>query len=248
MKLTIRADSVEVEGYVNAVERNSKPLMSRIGRFIERICKGAFKRALKRNDNINILLDHDWSRNLGSTKQGNLRLEEDNIGLHAQATITDPEVVEMARRGDLVGWSFGFKDRDVENRMEQGLPLRLVRDLDLFEVSVLDRRFSPAYEGTLVSTRSVDGEEEIYYRGEPITDEEVETTVEEAEEKADENAEKPVENSAENTAENERSTEVNTEENKSQETKDSNVEKSVEKNDKIRYNKAISIIKTLKED
>lgn len=235
MKLTIRADSVEVEGYVNAVERNSKPLMSRIGRFIERICKGAFKKALKRNDNINILLDHDWSRNLGSTKQGNLRLEEDNIGLHAQATITDPEVVEMARRGDLVGWSFGFKDRDVENRMEEGLPLRVVRDLDLFEVSVLDRRFSPAYEGTLVSTRSVDGEEEIYYRGEPITDEEVETTVEES-------VEKPVENSIEN----ERSTEVNTDEKESQESKELNTEKPVEKNDKINYNKAISIIETIR--
>ena len=247
MKLTIRADSVEVEGYVNAVERNSKPLMSRIGRFIERICKGAFKKALKRNDNINILLDHDWSRNLGSTRQGNLQLEEDNIGLHARATITDSEVVEMARRGDLVGWSFGFKDRDVENRMEQGLPLRVVRDLDLFEVSLLDRRFSPAYEGTLVSTRSVDGEEEIYYRGDPFMDEAI-ASAELTEVFETKPAQKPVENSVENTEENERSTEVNTEENKSQENKDSNVEKPVEKNDKIRYNKAISIIKTLKED
>ena len=155
MKINIREDSVEIEGYVNAIERNSKPLMSRIGRFIERICKGAFKKALKRNDDVHILLNHDWNRDLGSTRQGNLELEEDNIGLHARATITDPDVVEKARKGQLVGWSFGFQDRDVENSTEQGMPLRAVKDLDLFEVSILDRSRSPAYEGTLVSARSV---------------------------------------------------------------------------------------------
>lgn len=171
MKINVREDHVEIEGYVNAIERNSKPLMSRIGRFIERICKGAFKKAIKRNDDVHILLNHDWNRDLGSTKQGNLELEEDNIGLHARATITDPDVVEKARRGDLVGWSFGFQDRDVENSTEHGMPLRAVKDLDLFEVSILDRSRSPAYEGTLVSARSVDGEAQIHFRGEEMIDE-----------------------------------------------------------------------------
>lgn len=171
MKINIREDSVEIEGYVNAIERNSKPLMSRIGRFIERICKGAFKKALKRNDDVHILLNHDWNRDLGSTRQGNLELEEDNIGLHARATITDPDVVEKARKGQLVGWSFGFQDRDVENSTEQGMPLRAVKDLDLFEVSILDRSRSPAYEGTLVSARSVDGEQQYHFRGEEMIDE-----------------------------------------------------------------------------
>lgn len=154
MKINIRADSVEIEGYVNAIERNSKTLRDRVGEFIERICKGAFKKALKRNDDVHILLNHDWQRDLGSTKQGNLELVEDNIGLRAVATITDKEVVEKAKRGDLVGWSFGFMDRDVENTVEHNMPLRLVKDLDLFEVSILDRRKSPAYEGTLIATRS----------------------------------------------------------------------------------------------
>ena len=30
MKVSIRADSVLIEGYVNTIERDSKPLMSRI--------------------------------------------------------------------------------------------------------------------------------------------------------------------------------------------------------------------------
>ena len=71
MQINIREDSVELEGYVNAVERNSKPLMSRMGKFIERIKAGAFTRALKRNDDVHVLLNHDWKRDLGSTKQGN---------------------------------------------------------------------------------------------------------------------------------------------------------------------------------
>lgn len=190
MKINIREDKVEIEGYVNAIERNSKPLMSRIGRFIERICKGAFKKAIKRNDDVHILLNHDWNRDLGSTKQGNLELEEDNIGLHARATITDPEVVEKARKGDLVGWSFGFQDRDVENSTEQGMPLRAVKDLDLFEVSILDRSRSPAYEGTLVSARSVDGEKQFHFRGEEMIDDSIEFVETPAEDEAPSEEEK----------------------------------------------------------
>lgn len=170
MKVNVRADSVEIEGYVNAIERNSKPLMSRIGRFIERICKGAFKKALKRNDDVHLLLNHDWNRDLGSTKRGNLDLTEDNIGLHARATITDPDVVQKARNGDLVGWSFGFQDRDVDNSTYDGMPYRAVKDMDLFEVSLLDRTKKPAYEGTLVTARA-EGEEPLYhYRGEDFLD------------------------------------------------------------------------------
>ena len=154
---------------VNAIERNSKPLMSRIGKFIERVCKGAFAKAIKRNNDIHILLNHDWNRDLGSTKQGNLELTEDNIGLHARATITDKEVIEKAKRGDLVGWSFGFSDRDVENSIEKGIPTRSVKDLDLYEVSILDRSKSPAYEGTLITARAETNE--IHFRGADFIDE-----------------------------------------------------------------------------
>ena len=179
MKVNVRADSVEIEGYVNAVERNSKPLRSRIGNFIERICKGAFKKALKRNDDVHILLNHDWNRDLGSTKKGNLELTEDNIGLHARACITDKDVVQKARNGDLVGWSFGFQDRDVDNSTYDGMPYRAVKDLDLFEVSLLDRTKSPAYDGTLVTARAET--EEIHFRGEDFIDD-VDLSIEEIQE------------------------------------------------------------------
>ena len=176
MKINVRADTVEISGYVNAIERNSKPLMSRIGQFIERICKGAFKKAIQRNNDIHILLNHNWDKDLGSTKEGNLELNEDNIGLFARATINDPEVVQKAKNGDLVGWSFGFADRDVQNSLENGIPTRAVKDLDLYEVSILDRTKSPAYEGTLITARAETNE--IHFRGADFIDE-VNVSVEE---------------------------------------------------------------------
>lgn len=169
MEIRVKEDSVEISGYVNAIERNSKPLMSRVGQFIERICKGAFKKALKRNNDVHILLNHDWNRDLGSTKQGNLELEEDNIGLRVRACITDKDVIQKARNGELVGWSFGFQDREVENTIERGMPHRAVKDLDLAEVSILDKRKRPAYDGTLIMAR--DDIEELHFRGEDFIDE-----------------------------------------------------------------------------
>ena len=174
MKINIRADSVTIEGYVNAVERASKPLISRFGQFIERICAGAFGRALKRNSDVRILLNQNPKRDLGGTGTGELELTEDNIGLKARAVITDAQVIEDAKRGNLVGWSFGFMDRDVDVTQDSvtGLPLRMVRDLDLKEVSILNREKIPAYDGTLVNVRD-DGKD--VYIGEDNKPEVIET-------------------------------------------------------------------------
>ena len=87
------------------------------------------------------------------------------------STVCDPELARKARAGELVGWSFGFNDvKDgVENkRDEDGFPLRDVHDLDLDEVSLLDRSHTPAYEGTLVAVRS---DEQSIFFGDEFTDE-----------------------------------------------------------------------------
>lgn len=180
MKIRVKNDSVVIEGYVNAVERDSKPLWSRMGQFIERIKAGAFRRALERNNNVRIRLNHREDRDLGGTADGNLFLKEDNIGLRARAVITDKEVIEKARNGDLVGWSFGFYDLPdgVIKRMVDGIMHRDVSDMELEEVSILDSRKTPAYDGTLVMVR--DGEEKLQFRSEPFFDD-VDLTVEESE-------------------------------------------------------------------
>lgn len=226
MEIRVKEDSVEITGYVNAIERASKPLMSRVGQFIERICKGAFKKALKRNDDVHILLNHDWNRDLGSTKKGNLELEEDNIGLKARAIITDKDVIEKARNGELVGWSFGFQDRDVENTIEQGMPHRAVKDLDLAEVSILDRSKTPAYDGTLIMAR--DDSEELHFRGEDFIDD---VSIREEQAPNDVQEEKALDNEMKNN-------EVQVEEPKQQEEVVENID----------YSKYENMIKEMKEE
>lgn len=49
------------------------------------------------------------------------------------------------------------------------MPCRAVKDLDLAEVSILDRTKTPAYDGTLIMARAEDGE--IHFRGEDFIDE-----------------------------------------------------------------------------
>ena len=165
MKIEIRNDAVHIEGYVNAIERLSKPLPIRTGgSFVERIKKGAFARAIEKNDNIRVLLNHDWEKDLGGTKDGSLNLEEDSIGLRADMTTSNPEAIREAREGNLVGWSFGFQDVDVDTHEENGVLTRDVKDLDLFEVSLLTRAKSPAYEGTLVSVR----DDQIHFIGDEM--------------------------------------------------------------------------------
>lgn len=159
MRIEIRSDSVVIDGYVNAVGRDSRPMRDRATgqRFVEQIVPGAFERALKRND-VDLLLDHDPSRNLGSTKT-NLMLYEDNIGLRAHAEISDPEVIQKAREKKLRGWSFGFFERDAsEEDLTNGLKRRYVEDMELKEVSIIDEKKLPCYIGTSIETRAA-GEE-----------------------------------------------------------------------------------------
>lgn len=180
MKVLLRSDSVVIEGYVNAVERNSKPLIERGVRFVERIVAGCFGRAISRAKDIRILENHNYNIDLGGLSDGNLTLTEDNIGLKARAVLTSPEAIENAKRGNYIGWSFGFNDVaggvDQLRDEETGLPLRRVKDLDLFEVSLLTRDRTPAYNGTLVSVRD-DGSTEtvrVNYSEDYVDDIEVE--------------------------------------------------------------------------
>lgn len=151
MRIEIRNDRVILDGYVNAVCRDSKPLMSPQGLFVEQIKDGVFQRALDRAEDVKILYNHDEKRELGSIKNGNLQLFEDSIGLRAIAEITDNEVIGKAKAGQLKGWSFGFySNRDIWENSEP-YRRRFVEDIDLIEVSILDK--TPAYNGTSVEAR-----------------------------------------------------------------------------------------------
>lgn len=170
MKVEIRNDKVIIDGYVNAVERFSKPLYDKKGKFIERIMPSVFRRAIEKNDAIKVLLNHDYDMELANTKDGTANLYEDNIGLRAIVEITEPSVIEKAKKKKLRGWSFGFscnKEEEVIN--DDGVRERTVRDIDLMEVSIIDDRKIPAYIGTSIEMRD-DDFTLIEYRSEEFED------------------------------------------------------------------------------
>ena len=178
MQVEVRNDSVLITGYVNAVERLSKPIREsihgRVRTFLERIKSGVFRSALKKNDNVLVLLNHDHARVLASTKDGSAVLEEDNIGLRAEITITDSEVVQKAREGKLTGWSFGFIANDDELSNEGNNEIRTVTDMELLEVSILDDTKAPAYYGTSIEARE-GGARVVHIRVDAINEPEQQT-------------------------------------------------------------------------
>ena len=161
MQVEIRADkagkkSVCVSGYVNVVERESRVLHDRSGPYIEKIAAGAFAKAIAARGPIELRFNHRTI--LGSTEDKSVELREDNIGLRAVApSVTDPAVVAAAEKQELRGWSFGFvKKQDSWSTDDNGMRHRTLHDIELREVSILDK--TPAYIATSIETR---GEDEI---------------------------------------------------------------------------------------
>ena len=153
MRIEIRNDSAVLDGYVNVTGKDSKLIPSLHGKFIEQIKPGAFKRSLEKRSNVDLLLNHDKNRKLGSTKDGNLELFEDGVGLRAICTVNDEDVIKKAKNKQLRGWSFGFYSEKDSWKDEDGVQRRFVEDLDVFEVSIIDNTKSPAYVGTSIEMR-----------------------------------------------------------------------------------------------
>ena len=153
MKLELRNNSVVIDGYINAVGRDSRIIRTVGKNFVEQVLPETFGKAIDKNKNIRLLFNHNENRELGSTLSGELKLEEDSIGLRAHCVISDLEVVEEAKKGNLKGWSFGFRtlDEDWED-YKDGVQRRLLKEIELEEVSILT--LTPAYFGTSVEVRN----------------------------------------------------------------------------------------------
>lgn len=175
MKISIRNGVATIDGYVNAVERFSKVLQDKKGKFIERIMPNVFNKALQRTDNVAVLLNHDKSRIIASTKNGTAKLYEDNVGLRAIVEVSDSEIIEDAQKGLLRGWSFGFVCNKYDEQVnDAGIEERSIEDLDLYEVSIINSKKTPAYYGTSIELRN-ENQVLMEYR---FTDEELNITKE----------------------------------------------------------------------
>ena len=149
MKIEIRG---EISGYVNATEKKSRPVITPHGKVVEEIEPRAFAGAIERAGNVTLSVDHDDTHIFAETRNNTLTLTEDDIGLHADVQITDPDLIALARKGKIRGWSFGMED----------LPLRKVKALDLDHVSLIVNKL-PVYSATSVEVRA-DGTEDIETR------------------------------------------------------------------------------------
>lgn len=145
---------VRVVGHAAVFDRLSEPIG---GLFRERIAPGAFRRALEERQDVRALIDHDPGRVLGRTASGTLRMAQDGRGLAVEIDLPDTsyarDLAEVMARGDVDQMSFGFMVRDdelLDRESADGLPIREVRDVDLFDVSVVT---FPAYPDTDAAVR-----------------------------------------------------------------------------------------------
>ena len=164
MRIEVRADNTaRITGYVNVVERESRPVITPRGRVNELVESGVFNRALETNSNIAMTVDHDPERVVASTSDGSLKLVEDNIGLRADAVTSDEHVVAAAREGKIKGWSFGMMriQDSIEDRADK-LPLRRIKDMILDHVTLVINK-TPCYSATSVELRA-EAEEDIESR------------------------------------------------------------------------------------
>lgn len=168
MDIEIRsANEAIVKGYVNVVERRSRPLTGFGRTFVEVVKQGTFARAIKkaRDENRAIVMLIDHNRRAADTLSGSLKLRENNIGLYAEALITSPEIIAEIREHKPKGWSFGFvKKKDKFTRYEDdSIEERELEEIELREVSLLVSKY-PAYIATSVEVRG-GNEIELEYRG-----------------------------------------------------------------------------------
>jgi len=127
-----------------------------LGGFCERIAPGAFAKTIQSAD-IRALWNHDANIVLGRNKSGTLRLSEDSAGLAYEVDAPDTQLVRdmvlaPIARGDVNQCSFGFYTVSDKWAKVDGLWVRTLLEVELFDVSPVTY---PAYPQTDVAVRSM---------------------------------------------------------------------------------------------
>jgi uncharacterized protein len=154
-------EPVVISGY--AAVFNSK---TSIGDFFEEVISpGAFARTISENGDIRALFNHNWDHVLGRTKNGTLKVEEDNRGLKFEVELPNTslarDLAESLRRGDINQCSFGFYATNDTWDYAVEPAVRTLNEVELYEISVVS---IPAYEDTEVSLRSKEIDKQVEQR------------------------------------------------------------------------------------
>lgn len=126
-------------------------------RFKEQFRKGAFTESLSNDDQL-ALWSHNTSQVLGRTKNGTLRLYEDEIGLRFELELPNTtlgnDAYETIKRGDVDGVSFGFRMQQEE--WDETDPDNIIRSITKAKLLEISPVAFPAYPDSQVSARSHD--------------------------------------------------------------------------------------------
>lgn len=152
--------SLRVSGY--AAVFNTK---TSIGDYFEEVINpGAFSRTLSENGDVRALFNHNWDKVLGRTKSGTLILSEDDRGLKFEIELPNNslgrDLAESMARGDINQCSFGFFATDEEWNYNIEPASRTIKEVELFEISIVS---IPAYDDTevaLVRSKEIDKDAE----------------------------------------------------------------------------------------
>jgi len=139
--------TVGITGYAAVFDKWSEDL----GFFKEKIEPGAFARTIK-NADVRALINHDPNLVIGRTKNGTLRLWEDDTGLGYEVDLPNTtyavDLRESITRKDITQNSFGF--RTIADDWTEDGKRRTLLEVELFDVSPVT---FPAYRQTKVKMR-----------------------------------------------------------------------------------------------
>ena len=140
--------TMRLSGYAAVFNEDSVPLP-----FLERIAPGAFRKTLTETPDVRLLINHEGLP-LARTKNGTLRLNEDETGLYMDADLPDTQAARdlytLVERGDVDQMSFAF--RVIRQRWNEGRTERTLTELSLADGDVSVVTY-PAYPTTTVEAR-----------------------------------------------------------------------------------------------
>jgi len=140
--------TMRLSGYAAVFNDDSVPLP-----FIERIAPGAFRKTLTETPDVRLLINHEGLP-LARTKNGTLRLKEDEAGLYMDADLPDTQAARdlytLVERGDVDQMSFAF--RVIRQKWNEGITERTLTELSLADGDVSVVTY-PAYPTTTVEAR-----------------------------------------------------------------------------------------------
>jgi uncharacterized protein len=125
--------------------------------YVEKIARGAFRKALGKAGNVPLLWQHERRDMLATTRNKSLRLKDDAKGLYFEADLPNTQlgndVLEQLKRGDVWGMSYGMASNPREDSTyTMNPPTRTITNIQrLLDVTLT---YEPSYEAATVELRS----------------------------------------------------------------------------------------------